>query len=580
MLSRCVSRLYGRSINPSIRLATRGLSSSSMVRGAPQASARKTDTPNNTPLFSYTSGRFLFNEAQRLKERHVKFDLEALHHAAEVSLCNKHGKIISTEKLTEGGFNRVFVLTCEDGFELIAKIPYHIACPEYYATASEVATLAFLRAKGIPVPEVYGYAATKENPVGAEYILMEKASGVCLASRWAELQDVEIRRLAHSFVELEVVFSGIPFGATGSLYFKKDIPSHLQAPLYVEGHVVQEADEQFCIGPIADYMFWFGSRAGLDINRGPWTTPVEYLHSIAEKERAWTQRYGIAMEPDFPHNAIGLGVQRPEEYIKLLNDYQLLAPHLLPKNPAHPFNRPTLRHPDLTPGNIFITPETGRISCLIDWQHAIIHPHLLAAGLPRAFENPDPDLPTHLDDPTLPENLASLPDAEKIAIHALHRQRILFFTYYILTGALNKPHLAALHDPLLLGRQMLVDSAGRQWAGNLITLKGAVLRAVRFWGHFPDVEGMDCPVRFEQGEIDGFADVEDSWARMSGLVEGWRERVCGMTEEGWVRNEDFEDARDEMAELKEEIRLQCEGDEEDSQAFRSGWLFREREEFY
>ena len=139
----------------------------------------------------------------RSKERHVEFNVEALQRTAEASVGNKHGKVVNMKKLAEGGFNRVFILELQDGFELIAKIPYHIARPEYFATASEAATLTFLRLKGIPVPEVYSYSATVENSVGAEYILMEKAPGVCLASKWVDLQDIEIRRLAHSFVELE-----------------------------------------------------------------------------------------------------------------------------------------------------------------------------------------------------------------------------------------------------------------------------------------------------------------------------------------------------------------------------------------
>lgn len=218
----------------------------------------------------------------RLNERYVEFNVEeALQRAAGASVDHKHGKVVTIKKLAEGGFNRLFLLVLQDGFELIAKIPYHIAQPAYFATASEAATLTFLRLKDIPVPEVYSYSTSVDNPVGTEYILMEKASGVSLASKWGSLQDPEMRRLAHSFVELEKRLFEIPFSATGSLYFKKDIPSRLQVPLYL-GHAT-EAD-QFCIGPIADYVFWYGRRAKLNLNRGPWKNPVEYLQSIAKKE--------------------------------------------------------------------------------------------------------------------------------------------------------------------------------------------------------------------------------------------------------------------------------------------------------
>ena len=535
------------------------------------------DTCENASLFSYTSGRYLYNESIRLGERHVEFDVKALHLAAEAALGQKHGKVISIKKLAEGGFNRAFLLELQNGFELIAKIPYNVSLPRYYATASEAATLTFLRLKGIPVPEVYAYSATSANPVRSEYILMEKAPGVCAATQWFNLKEHEIKKFAHSFVELEKTLFQLPFAATGSLYFKTDIPATLQAPLY-EGGSTAEETSQFCIGPIADYMFWYGRRAALTLDRGPWKNPIDYLQSVAQKEIVWTQQYGTSMEPDFPHNTLGLGLQHPEDYRKLLESYQLLAPHLLPKNRTHSFNRPTLRHPDLTPGNIFISPQTGQISCLIDWQHTIIQPLLLTAGYPRAFENPDDDHTPELVEPQLPENLNSMPVDEQAAARELYRRRLLFYVYRVLNGHLNQPHIAALRDPLLLGRQMLVDRAGRQWEGNLVTLKGVLVRTVAFWEHLPDVEDLECPLKFDQADLDKFAEIEDDWLAMNVAMEQWRGRICNMTEDGWVRNEDYSLAQRRLEELKEEVRQQCEGDSEDMKAFQSGWPFRDRKE--
>lgn len=178
-------------------------------------------------LCSYTSGRFLFHEKLRLEERHVEFNVTALKQAAEASLGKKHGKVIGMSKLSEGGFNRVLTLVLEDGFELIAKIPYHIAVPKYFATASEAATLTFLRSKGILVPKVYGYCANAENPVGTEYILMEKASGVCLKSKWRSMTKQQIGKLAYDFLQMDTKLFETEFGATGSLYFK-DVPIDLR----------------------------------------------------------------------------------------------------------------------------------------------------------------------------------------------------------------------------------------------------------------------------------------------------------------------------------------------------------------
>lgn len=137
---------------------------------------------SNESLFSYSSGRCLYNKQARLRERYVSFDISAL--AKAVAKHVDHGCLESIVKLREGGFNRVLLATMEDGFRAIIKIPYWISIPRTYATASEVATLAFLRSKKIPVPEVYGWSSVTGNPVGVEYIIMEHVAGVGADTRW------------------------------------------------------------------------------------------------------------------------------------------------------------------------------------------------------------------------------------------------------------------------------------------------------------------------------------------------------------------------------------------------------------
>lgn len=43
----------------------------------------------------------------------------------------------------EGGFNKALLLRKDDGSEIIAKIPFSIAGPPKYTTASEVAVLEY-----------------------------------------------------------------------------------------------------------------------------------------------------------------------------------------------------------------------------------------------------------------------------------------------------------------------------------------------------------------------------------------------------------------------------------------------------
>ena len=180
--------------------------------------------------FTYTSGRYLYNEKLRLAERRVHFDVQALKDI--VKNCVGRRSVIRMEKLAEDGFSRVFLLTMDDGFEVIAKLPYSLTVPKHFTTESEVATLDFLSSKGVPVPQVYAWSSKGDNPVGSEYVIMEKAPGQPLESRWFGLTPKERVRLVTSVVEIERKMFSFALDSYGSLYYKSSLPSHLQADLY------------------------------------------------------------------------------------------------------------------------------------------------------------------------------------------------------------------------------------------------------------------------------------------------------------------------------------------------------------
>ncbi|OBT86550.1 hypothetical protein VE02_04354 [Pseudogymnoascus sp. 03VT05] len=476
-------------------------------------------------LFSYTSGRYLYNEQRRLAERYVEFNTEALKTVAAESVGRK--TVSYMKKLAEGGFNRVFLLTMDDGFEVIAKIPYHLTVPKLFTIESEVATLDFLQSKGIPVPGVYAWSSKSDN---------------------ARV------RLVTSYVKVERKLFSLPIDAYGSLYYKENLPLHLQADIYApETPDVSGDAKRFCVGPIVDYMFWRGRRAGLELDRGPWRDPHAYLRAIGTRELEWTRRFGTPLENHFPHNTMLDGEISPEVYTELLDKYLALSPYLLPKSRGHLLNRPTLRHPDLNPANVFVTDEC-EVSCIIDWQHTTLLPLLLAAGNPTLFDNPDPTPPKDYAAPSLPENYASMNPDEKSYADELHRRRMLFYLYMIFNGKDNKDHLAAMRTPLIAQRQHLIERAGKQWRGNTVTLQGALMRAIDGWGllALEGHGGVECPVSFNAEEAKSFYELEENWFKGNILVEHWKEQLDGMSGDGWVRSEVFEGATKGNRELKEE----------------------------
>lgn len=92
--------------------------------------------------------------------------------------------LVSITKLAKGGFNRVLQATFDDGYSVIARLPYPRTVAKGYAVASEAATLSYLHSRGVPVPKVLGYLPDCTNPIGAEYILLEKIEGTPLSNQW------------------------------------------------------------------------------------------------------------------------------------------------------------------------------------------------------------------------------------------------------------------------------------------------------------------------------------------------------------------------------------------------------------
>jgi len=124
----------------------------------------------------------MYNEQKRLKERERFFNVCALKRVAAEAVSRSFEDIVHFDKLGEGAANRAFIIRMRDGFSLVARIPYEVTAPRRLAVASEAATMTFLHSRGIPVPVIYGYSASPENPTGVEYILMEHAPGRSLGS--------------------------------------------------------------------------------------------------------------------------------------------------------------------------------------------------------------------------------------------------------------------------------------------------------------------------------------------------------------------------------------------------------------
>lgn len=210
-----------------------------------------------------------FNEERRLQERRLKFNVHELANVICRTVGKPLGDLEAIERFAEGGFNRILQATFNDKREVLVRLPFRLDAPLRHSVASEAATLSFLRDRGIPVPSVLAYSASSDNPVGIEYIVLEKMQGQPLGDRWFSLENKAVAKIMKQIVDIERDYMALELPACGSLYFASDLTAEQSVPLgpALGGH--------FAVGPIASYAWEYRERANLTIDRGP----CEYSHS-------------------------------------------------------------------------------------------------------------------------------------------------------------------------------------------------------------------------------------------------------------------------------------------------------------
>lgn len=283
------------------------------------------DSPDD--LFNYSSGRWLVNDDLRLAERRREFDVDELCRLAAQSVGRSSQAIDTFVKLTEGDFNRTFLLTMHGGFEMVARIPHPVTVPKFYAIASEVATTCFLRSSGLPVPEVYDYSPSSDNVAKTEYIFMEFMRSTKLSDVWLELEEPDIVSALRHLALLESRMISIPFPAGGSLYHTNELEK-------VAGRTcVPLNDKRFCVGPDARLHMWFGRRLQLDVDRGPYEIAEAALVATARKELMHLEQFGRPLLPfqRERREAYGYKEQSPSDHMKNFERYLLIASRSSPR---------------------------------------------------------------------------------------------------------------------------------------------------------------------------------------------------------------------------------------------------------
>ncbi|PYI12233.1 hypothetical protein BO78DRAFT_425469 [Aspergillus sclerotiicarbonarius CBS 121057] len=496
-------------------------------RKEPMVRDTKCDPGDQDDLFRYTSGRWLINEKYQLEQRFVKFNVNNLCSQA-ASLFGPETKCVRIVKM-EGNFNKAFLLTMNDGNEVIEKIPCPNSGTPSLTTASEVATLKFLRSRiSIRVPEVYAWNSDPTNPVGAEYIIMEKVRGVALAERWETMNTLERYQIIDRIVEMEKELDNLKLPAYGNLFLQDSLPSdYRQYPLPAD----LDPTGLFCIGPSCSR----AHNASIDISKsnvGPWTSILDFALSIPRRELALiaNERQKVQRHlTQFSEN------QSVDEYGDLLRKVLLILPALSHHPRVLEGADSAIWHTDLHLGNIYVSSDNPtKIEGVIDWQSAQAAPLFIQAQFPE-FLRPPRDYSPGTEIPALPDNFDELDPDEKERVAKEQTSAGQSKYYEMSCLAYNKP----VYDAMKLDRGLWEPFTCCQLFsnGSLVPLRNSLIRIFQDW-EFLGLPG-SCPFEFTEEDLRRHNEQVQQYQDYVYLWDLAKSQLC-TDDSGWVPIEQWE----------------------------------------
>lgn len=173
----------------------------------------------------------------------------------------------STRSSVMGGINYHIEIQFEDGVSWLARIRrFNATSPppdlRRHIMRSEIATLQFLEKTKIPAPRVFDYNLEEGNPIGVEYILMEKMPGKSL--RWSLGSAEQAKKVISQLADIYIELASFPFNSMGSL----DQPGTNHVGSFARESLTDYHDSKMhALGPFASYEEYIhaGLRLTLDL---------------------------------------------------------------------------------------------------------------------------------------------------------------------------------------------------------------------------------------------------------------------------------------------------------------------------
>lgn len=510
-----------------------------------------------------------------MSQRHVKFNMNqlALISAQAVGAAS----CVSIKKYPDGMYNKAFLMTMCNGTEVVAKVPNPNAGLPHLTTASQVASMEFAREVcGTPAPRVLAWSSkSRENTVGAEYIIMEKINGVLLSSIWLSMSVEKKTKILKKLSSYQQVWMSFSFKKYGSLYYISDIPMQPnQSPsCYYDKDNVEVKDSRFAVGPSVHRQTVDYGRTGIDFYRGPWNTPKDYCNGTGQREITCVK--SIEHLPKPLVSISGRYVPIRAKKLAALEAYMKIFEVLLPTDSS--LTKSHIWHSDLHTENIFVsTEDPTEIVGIIDWQAVALSPLYENAVQPAILDYDGPSL-NGLERPEEPSNLQELdPDARKIAFNNWIDMTIA--SYYRTLIHRDNPRLYhAIEFRETINYDLLI------WAKNVLIEGEAVYRKYLVddlktaWSTLPGVKAHGnppYPFKFSPEEEDEIQEDYDSMcAGIECLSQIQQQMGPLFPEDGTVSHKDYDSAKEVLEFYKKNISEVLARNDEEKAAVLAWWPY-------
>jgi hypothetical protein len=283
----------------------------------------------------------------------------------------------------------------------------------------------------------------------------------------------------------------------------------------------------------------------------------------AKKELAYLDQFG---SPRVPYQRLrrenyNYERQPPSDHAKNLRHYLRLAPSLVPEDDSQ--STFCIRHPDLSDSNLKVSTDSSgelRILSILDWQHAVVLPLFLHAGMPDVIQNEEDEVSRSMAKPKLPDDFNKLSEAKQGWETELLRRRLVHYHYNLSTVMYNRIHHKGLVYPLNTFRRRIFNHATVIWEGETIKLLYALMDMVASWKRFAK-DDTPCPVVFTEEEEAAAEKLYQALAN-SEMTERRLRLNVGYGGETWLPVAHYKGAKAIAQELKRMALIACAEDEE------------------